>query len=102
MSRPEGARRLRRPPERMCVVCRTRQPKERLVRVARLPDGQVVVDETAKGPGRGAYVCARRACWLQPGLAARLGHVLKAELSVADRAQLTAVVAAMPEDSDGG
>jgi predicted RNA-binding protein YlxR (DUF448 family) len=40
---------------RTCVGCRTSGPQTTLVRVARLPDGTLVLDRTA--PGRGAWVC---------------------------------------------
>ncbi|HEX6332291.1 MAG TPA: YlxR family protein [Actinomycetota bacterium] len=45
-----------REPVRTCVGCRTAAPKRSLLRIARLPDGRVIVDPTGKAPGRGAYV----------------------------------------------
>ena len=87
-------------PERMCVVCRRRQGKRALVRVARTADG-VVIDETGKGPGRGAYVCRSAACWRAPGMEARLAAVLKTTLSGPDRARLAAYAAGLPEVTDG-
>lgn len=47
-------------PERTCVVCRTKRPKGELLRVARSPDGTVVLDAAGRAPGRGAYVCRDR------------------------------------------
>lgn len=41
-------------PERTCVGCRGKAPKRDLVRVARVGDGEVVIDPSA--PGHGAYV----------------------------------------------
>jgi predicted RNA-binding protein YlxR (DUF448 family) len=35
------------------------------VRVVRTPDGRVVLDETGRLAGRGAYLCADGACWNQ-------------------------------------
>ncbi|HSJ50642.1 MAG TPA: YlxR family protein [Actinomycetota bacterium] len=45
-----------REPVRTCVGCRTTGSKRSLLRVARLPDGRVVVDPSGRAPGRGAYV----------------------------------------------
>ena len=47
-------------PVRRCVVCRDQAPKFDLVRVARLPDGGVVISRDADG--RGAYIHRRREC----------------------------------------
>lgn len=49
-------------PQRMCCVCRTRKEKAELVRVVRTADGNVVLDDTLKMPGRGAYICKDAAC----------------------------------------
>ena len=43
-------------PERTCVVTREKYPKKELIRVVRTPEGSVVVDETGKQNGRGAYL----------------------------------------------
>ncbi len=52
-------------PVRMCVGCRTRAPKRRLLQVIRRPDGVVVpvAGPRRRASGRGAYVCPRRACF---------------------------------------
>ena len=60
---PRSRERPRRVPERTCVACRTRGQKHGLIRLVRTPDGQVQVDPTGRRPGRGAYLCAVRACW---------------------------------------
>ncbi len=49
-------------PIRTCIVCRKARDKSELVRVVRTPDGSVVLDETGKAAGRGAYVCADGEC----------------------------------------
>jgi uncharacterized protein len=50
-------------PQRSCVVCRQKQDKRQLIRLARQLDGQAVVDPTGKQNGRGAYLCQNPACW---------------------------------------
>ena len=41
---------------RSCVVTKERLPKKELLRVVRTPEGNVIVDETGKANGRGAYI----------------------------------------------
>lgn len=48
-------------PERMCVVCRQMKPKNELIRVVN-SDGNVAVDKTGKGGGRGVYLCKCKDC----------------------------------------
>ena len=44
-------------PMRMCVVCREMKPKRELIRVVTDGNGKIILDETGKLNGRGAYVC---------------------------------------------
>ncbi len=43
-------------PMRTCVVTHEKYPKKELIRVVRTPEGIVIVDETGKQNGRGAYL----------------------------------------------
>lgn len=43
-------------PLRMCVVTRERYEKRELLRIVRTPDGDVLIDETSKMNGKGAYL----------------------------------------------
>lgn len=43
-------------PMRTCVITKEKYPKKELIRVVRTPEGEVVVDETGKQNGRGAYL----------------------------------------------
>lgn len=43
-------------PLRSCVVTKERLPKKDLLRIVRMPDGRVFVDEVGKVNGRGAYI----------------------------------------------
>jgi len=43
-------------PMRSCVVTKEKLPKKELIRVVRTVDGTVVVDETGRVNGRGAYL----------------------------------------------
>lgn len=43
-------------PLRTCVITKEKLPKKELLRIVRTPEGEVVVDETGKINGRGAYI----------------------------------------------
>lgn len=43
-------------PLRTCVVTREKLEKKDLIRVVRTPDGNVLIDESGKLNGRGAYL----------------------------------------------
>lgn len=74
-------------PQRTCVGCRQVQAKRSLIRVVRSPEG-VKIDPNGKLAGRGAYLHDMRSCW-QKGLAGKLAHALKTEISAEDMAVLT-------------
>jgi predicted RNA-binding protein YlxR (DUF448 family) len=79
-------------PQRSCVACRQVKPKRALIRVVRSPEGKVLVDETGKSQGRGAYLCRDWTCWQKgigksPG-SSPLAHSLKVALREEDRVAL--------------
>lgn len=43
-------------PMRSCVITGEKLPKKDLIRVVRTPEGAVIVDETGKVNGKGAYL----------------------------------------------
>ena len=43
-------------PMRTCVITGEKLPKKELIRIVRTPEGSVIVDETGKANGRGAYI----------------------------------------------
>ena len=43
-------------PLRTCVITREKLPKKELIRVVRTPEGTVIIDESGKANGRGAYL----------------------------------------------
>lgn len=47
---------MKKMPERSCVVSREKLPKKDLVRVVRTPEKTVVIDESGRANGRGAYL----------------------------------------------
>jgi predicted RNA-binding protein YlxR (DUF448 family) len=90
---------VRRVPERTCIVCRQVRPKRELIRVVRTPDGHVELDATGKKSGRGAYLCARRSCW-EPALhKGRLEREFELTLLPEDRAALEVYLESLPPET---
>ena len=75
-------------PQRTCVGCRTTSAKRAFVRVVRTPEGTVEVDPSGKRNGRGAYLCADRACWEEALKKDRLARALRAAVSPDEREEL--------------
>lgn len=48
-------------PIRTCILSREEAPRDRLIRLALSPDGEVLPDVRAKAPGRGAWIGVDRA-----------------------------------------
>jgi predicted RNA-binding protein YlxR (DUF448 family) len=96
-----GSKQHKRPkhvPLRTCIACRETKPKRELLRVVRTPDGHVMIDATSKKSGRGAYLCARLACWETALKNKRLEQEFELTLSEEDRAGLDAFIATLPKD----
>jgi uncharacterized protein len=81
---------LRRAPQRTCVACGESNAKRELVRVVHTPSGHVEVDPTGKKAGRGAYLCAKKACWALGLKKHALDRALKTTVSPEDIVQLQA------------
>lgn len=86
-------------PLRTCIACRETRPKRDLVRIVLTSEGAIVVDETGKQNGRGAYLCQRRSCWQKALKRGSLNRALRTQLSSEDRAVLEAYAESMPESS---
>ncbi|MBN1486888.1 MAG: YlxR family protein [Anaerolineae bacterium] len=68
-------------PERTCIACRTTRPKRELVRLVRTLEGTVVIDDSGKRSGRGAYLCRQQDCWEQALKRGLLNRALRLKLS---------------------
>ena len=47
---------------RKCAGCLAMKDRREMIRVIRLPQGEVLIDDTQKKSGRGAYVCRSASC----------------------------------------
>lgn len=43
-------------PLRTCVISGEKLPKKELLRIVRTPEGNIIIDESGKANGRGAYI----------------------------------------------
>lgn len=67
-------------PMRMCLGCREMKPKLELMRVVRKPDGNIVLDNTGKISGRGAYVCKSEECFNKSVKSKALSRALEVQV----------------------
>ena len=78
-------------PLRKCVVTQEMLPKKELIRVVRTPEGDVVIDQTGKMNGRGAYLSKDIEVVRQAEKKRTLDHHLKVKTSDDLYEQLKAV-----------
>lgn len=83
-------------PQRTCIACKQVRPKRELIRIVRTPDGHILLDETGKKSGRGAYLCAKRSCWEPAVRKGKLEHEFETTLLSEDRAALEAYIETLP------
>ena len=69
---------IRKIPMRMCVVTREKLPKSELIRVVKTPEGKVIIDESGKANGRGAYLKKDKEVFLR----AKKSNILNRQLEV--------------------
>jgi hypothetical protein len=82
-------------PQRTCVGCRQVQAKRTLTRIVRTDTG-IVIDQSSKMAGRGAYIHNLQSCW-QAAIKGKLANALKIELNDDDRKKLQEFMQNLPE-----
>lgn len=82
--------RRRHVPLRTCIACRQSKDKRELIRLVRTLEGELVVDETGKQNGRGAYLCRQQACWETALQGNQVSRALRIELGENERRVLQA------------
>ena len=68
---------VRKMPIRRCTGCGEHFPKKELIRVLRTPEGEILLDDTGKRSGRGAYICKSASCLKKARRARRLESSLE-------------------------
>lgn len=75
-------------PQRTCIGCRTVRDKRDLLRIVKTTEGELLVDETGKRNGRGAYLCRNLEC-LEAALTRKnLARALRCQVSDDEMEQL--------------
>ncbi|MBN1976294.1 MAG: YlxR family protein [Anaerolineae bacterium] len=90
------AQRRKHVPQRTCIACRTVRPRRDLVRIVRTPEGVVMLDETGKRNGRGAYLCRQRGCLETALQQQQLERVLKTSLTAEVESELREYAQGLP------
>ena len=67
-------------PQRTCIACREVREKKDLIRLVSTENGIAEIDVLGKKPGRGAYLCPRKACWELALRKNRLDYALRTRL----------------------
>ncbi|OQC16477.1 MAG: hypothetical protein BWX72_00612 [Firmicutes bacterium ADurb.Bin080] len=47
---------------RTCIACKSKKDKNDCIRIAKLNNGEIYVDEESKLGGRGVYICQENTC----------------------------------------
>lgn len=68
-------------PQRMCIVCRQSKDKKDLIRIVNNKEEGLVIDETGKKNGRGAYICKSLECIENAKKRKSLERAFKTEVS---------------------
>lgn len=67
-------------PLRICLGCGEPKEKKALIRIARTPEGEILIDPTGKKSGRGAYICPDAECLKKAQRARRLEKSFSCEI----------------------
>ncbi len=79
-------------PLRRCMACQTQREKQDLIRVVRMPDSNLVIDNTYKQNGRGAYLCKQEECLNKLIKSKRLERVLNVTIDDAIYEEIRGII----------
>lgn len=68
-------------PQRTCMGCNEKKNKSELIRIVKNKDNDIIVDETRKAEGRGAYICKNEKCLNNVIKSKRLEKVLECKIN---------------------
>lgn len=75
-------------PLRKCVACQEMVAKKELLRVVKTPEDSVIIDESGKQNGRGAYICRKKECFEKAEKTKALARSLDCDISAEVYAEL--------------
>lgn len=73
-------KKARKIPQRKCVVCGELKDKKDLLRIVKNKEEGILIDESGKKNGRGAYVCKSKACIEEALRTNKLNRVFRTEV----------------------
>ena len=65
--------------QRTCMACNEKKDKYDLIRIVKNKKGEILVDQTGKQEGRGAYICNNIECLEKVIKTNRISRVLKSD-----------------------
>ena len=86
-------------PQRTCIACRESDGKRDLIRLVRVAD-EVILDESGKMAGRGAYVHPQTACWEMAMAGSLIQKALRTKISAENLTTLSASISSLLRMSD--
>jgi len=86
-------------PQRMCIACRASDGKRGLIRLVRVADG-VILDQSGKMAGRGAYVHPQVNCWEKALAGLLIQKALRTKISAENLMALSDSVSDLLQVSD--
>lgn len=66
--------------QRKCMACNEKDDKYNLIRIVKMPEGEILIDKTGKLNGRGAYICKDIECLEKIIKTNRIGKILKTNI----------------------
>ena len=83
----------------MCIACRASDGKRDLIRLVRVADG-ILLDQSGKMAGRGAYVHPQVNCWEKALAGSLIQKALRTKISAENLVTLSESVSALLQLSD--
>lgn len=83
----------------MCIACQESDGKRDLIRLVRAADG-VLLDQSGKRPGRGAYVHPQVNCWEKALAGSLIQKALRTKISAENLKTLSVSVSTLLRVSD--
>ncbi len=83
----------------MCIACRASDGKRDLIRLVRVADG-VLLDQSGKMAGRGAYVHPQVVCWEKALAGSLIQKALRTKISAENLVTLSESVSTLLQLSD--
>ena len=68
-------------PQRKCIVCQDRDSKKELMRIVKNKEGEIFLDPSGRAYGRGAYICKDSECLKKAIKTKALNRAFKVEVS---------------------